>query len=240
MTKKLIVSGDWHLDAVTAGVERFADVAAAAYAAVARATELKAEGADVKFLFAGDLSDPEPPRCWRAVELATSIVMTLDANDVDSFWITGNHDVLEDGHGSSTLRPLTPITSVFDGPGFLPIFDGVWLVCLPYVPRTHAYSPAEFVASLPPALSEPGQKVVVLSHLMIEGIEPGSETSDFARGRDIFLPIAEIVERFPEALMFNGHYHARQNFRGVWLPGSLARLTRLEAANTPAFYEVTL
>ncbi len=81
---------------------------------------------------------------------------------------------------------------------------------------------------------------VVLGHLMVEGIGPGSETMDMARGRDVFLPVEEIRKAWPEAVIVNGHYHEAREFNGVHFPGSLARLTRSDIAHQPGYLTVEI
>jgi hypothetical protein len=51
----------------------------------------------------------------------------------------------------------------------------------------------------------------------------------------VFFPISTVRKRWPKAVMMNGHYHERQNYRGVQVPGSLVRLTHSEEKNDPGF-----
>lgn len=78
---------------------------------------------------------------------------------------------------------------------------------------------------------------LIVGHLMIEGIAVGSETRDMPRGRDVFLPIDSLRDHFPDAKIVNGHYHDGQMYKGVHIPGALARFTVGEAQNTPRFLE---
>ena len=118
---------------------------------------------------------------------------------------------------------------VYDGP-CLEVFGGCDVLALPFTSRAHAYDPAEAVRQ-----NGTDAPALVLGHLNIEGIEPGSETADFPRGREVFLPVPLIRERFPNATIACGHYHRRQVFQGVHIPGSLARLTFGEEENEPGF-----
>jgi hypothetical protein len=109
-------------------------------------------------------------------------------------------------------------------------------VALPFAPRSHAYDPGEFVRSAPCPSS---QRVLVLGHLNLEGIEPGSETTDLPRGREVLFPLEACGEVYGgRALLLNGHYHRRQSYKGVQIPGSLERLTFGEAANAPGYLVV--
>jgi len=239
---RAIVSSDWHADAVTAGEERYGDVANAARMIAAYAISSNRLASRSLFVFAGDLSNPDPPRCWRASKLATQIARLLDAAGVPSIWLTGNHDVLEDGYGSHTLMPLdaggvSSWTRVVAEPTTLHPYDGCCVLCFPYVPRSHGYDPEAVVRDWPAIVAPPA---LIVGHLMIEGISVGSETKDFARGRDVFLPIDALAKKWPGVPIVNGHYHAGQLYRGVHIPGSLARLTLGEAHNSPRFLEIDL
>jgi len=227
MATRWIVTADWHLDAVTASVQRFDEIVLAARQVVEVA---KSDPVRTVFVFAGDLTDPDPPRCWRAVAAAAEIAQHLAYHGVDQVWLTGNHDVLEDGHGSHTLMPLRSIEGciVADEPREY-TFSGGRLMALPYTARSRGYNPVAAVRSAGPV-------DLIVGHLMLEGIGPGSETTDFARGRDVFFPVAQAAAT--GAVLVNGHYHRRQTYQGVEIPGSLARLTRADVANNPGFLEV--
>jgi hypothetical protein len=242
---RAIVSSDWHADAVTAGEERFDEIEETADSIATYAIRSDRPESRSLFVFAGDLTDPDPPRCWRAARLAVQIAHRLSRANIPSIWITGNHDVLEDGHGSHSLMPIDAgpggsTARVVSKPTMVQLFDAregrddCQVLCLPYVPRSHNYDPIAFVEGriLKPHL--------VVGHLMVEGIEPGSETKDFARGRDIFLPLEVITKRWPGVPIVNGHYHAGRIFRGIHIPGSIARLTVGEVHNSPRYLEIQL
>lgn len=239
-----IVTADWHLDAVTAGAERYDEILTAAHAIVDRAIHL-ADTRDVVFIFAGDLCDPDPPRCWRAASAAVEIAMRLESYNIPSVWITGNHDVLEDGHGSHTLMPLKALqrydgfrSVVVDVPAIQGVTcgaRGIRLLCFPYCARSLSYDPRDLLRD--PNVPTPH---LIVSHLMLEGIGPGSEVKDFARGRDVFLPVDDLRTKFGDVPIVNGHYHTGQLYRGIHIPGSIARLTFGEATNSPRFLEIDL
>jgi hypothetical protein len=235
---KIVCSGDWHLDAVTAGVERFDEVAAAVATVVEAAVQPDVD----LFAFLGDLCNPESPRAWRAVRFGQWVVQQLELvhsnrTRVQSLWLVGNHDVVEDGCGSSTLLPLTAfIEEVIDGPMKFDI-AGVDVVGLPCTSRVAPYDPGEFVRA------NCGKRpLVVLSHLSLHAAQPGSESADMARGREVFLPARELQLLGVPVTVLNGHYHKRQTVLEdgleVQCVGSLARLTRGERDNSPAFLVV--
>lgn len=224
---KALVTSDWHLDAVTAGVERFDDLE--------RATEELLDAVDANevdaFIFLGDLCDPATNRAHRAVDRACDLASTLD---IPSYWLVGNHDVIEDGHGSNVLSPVnyTPRAEVIAAP-CLRLVGDAQVVFLPFTPRSHAYDPEEFVRHQ--ALANPRHPKAVMGHLNIAGITPGSETTEMPRGRNIEFPLDAINDVWPGALKLNGHYHERQVFRDIHIPGSLERLTFGEEANVPGY-----
>lgn len=233
---RLLVCSDLHLDATTAGFDRFDDCAEALGHMADIAVN---ENCDL-FLFLGDLCDPTQ-RAHRCVEFAAGIALGLSQRGVRSRWLVGNHDVIEDGSGTSTLSGMSVLNDVdhfqmdarvVDRPCFEFIGDAGFIF-LPFVPRSHAYDPEAFVYSTPATSCE---RVVVAAHLNIEGIEPGSETSEMPRGRDVFFPLAACREAYgARALLLNGHYHDGQIYEGIHIPGSLERLTFGEECNVPSY-----
>ncbi len=243
---KVVVATDAHYDWTTLGVSRFGEVAAAMDHAVTHAIAHRAG----LFVFAGDLAETSGAGMLRGIEHAVQCASRLWQQHIPSLWLTGNHDVIEDGLRTSNLAPLrdVPGTVLADEPmmvnfGEMERFhkEGkkVIRVCaLPFTPRTHGYDPALFVASASDEGLEPPDLIV--AHLMLEGIGPGSETRDMPRGRNVFWPLDAIERHWPKALKVGGHYHTNQVFRGVHLPGSLCRLMQVEASNTPVFLTATL
>lgn len=224
---KALITSDWHLDAVTAGVERFDDLRAAVDA-IGRAAE--AENADA-LIFLGDLCDPASNRAHRAVEYACEFASGLK---LPSFWLAGNHDVIEDGHGTTVLGPIDSTgATVIDKPGTCMV-GNEQVVFLPFTPRSHAYEPEAFIENLKASYPS-GKPAAVMGHLNIAGITPGSETHDMPRGREVTYPRDAIQEAWPGVQMFNGHYHERQTFNGIHIPGALERLTFGEEANRPGY-----
>lgn len=232
---RAIVTSDWHLDATTAGLARFSDVKAAVEEAIALAVDMKAD----LFVFVGDLTDPDTLRSHASVSVAVEAAARLwFEHGVANRWLVGNHDVIEDGLGASTLSAIRGLERgiggggirVYDAPTCEEL-DGVSIVALPFTPRSHAYDPAVFVREV----EVTSDRVVVFSHLNIEGIESGSETSDMPRGREVFLPLVPLRKRWPNAVVINGHYHKRQRFDGIEITGSLERLTFGEQENKPGF-----
>jgi DNA repair exonuclease SbcCD nuclease subunit len=241
---KLIVSSDWHLDASTSGLPRFDDVRAAVDEVVGAA---RREHVDA-FLFLGDLCDPDTTRSHRCSAAAIAVALKCRAMSVASFWLAGNHDVVEDGFGTTTLSALREsevATRIFEQPGVVSPFSGVSILALPFTPRSHAYDPAKYVEDVAKSGALTDDKVIIIGHLNIEGITPGSETTDMPRGRDVFLPTAAIAKHFPKATVLNGHYHQRQSFDTrdgvvVNIPGSLERLTFGEERNEPGYLIVEI
>lgn len=232
---RLICSSDWHGDANTGGRIRYDDVREATEIVLRAMRDEKADG----HLFLGDLSDPESVRSHLSAELATRFASRARQAGCFTRWIPGNHDVLEDGYGSSTLSALGGMldgsTRLYAVPSVELMECGVTIVAFPFVALANHYDPINFVraATLPEQANH--DRIVVISHLNIEGIEPGSETTDMPRGRDVFLPVDEIRAKWPKALILQGHYHRRQVFNGVHVAGSICRLTFGEENNDPGY-----
>ena len=239
---KLLITADWHADARTLGHARFHDVNQAVRQMVDAAVEQRVD----VFCFLGDLCDPDASSSvFQCCELAISAALTLHRAGIESIWIAGNHDVIEDGSGDTTLSPLRPVANatgsihVFERPSVVTHGIGdVSIMALPFTATSHAYRPDGFVREHADAMRF--GKWIVLSHLAVAGVQPGEETTDMPRGREVVLP----RERFPEELVgvtiVQGHYHHGQRhrvdgFRDVVIPGAPVRLTFADENRDPSF-----
>jgi DNA repair exonuclease SbcCD nuclease subunit len=234
---RLLATSDWHLDWNTAGLRRFQDLRRAVLDSVQYAIGNKVDS----YLFLGDLMNPDSgSRVFECMALAIHAANQLAEAGIESHWLTGNHDVIEDGSGCSTLEPLTAVhgqcVNVHDRPmmtclrcrgGALTNID---LVTLPFTPAVHTYDPQDIVKRY----IKPDGLTVLAGHMTdIPGILPGSETRDMARGRSMRFPIDAL--RGSNVLMLNGHFHEQQLFKGIYIPGSLERLTFGEQHHRPGW-----
>lgn len=254
---KILVTGDWHLDARTAGYDRFDDLRVAVDWTVELADR---ERVDL-YVMLGDLCDPDTTRSHRAVGIACETAAKLADLGIAQAWIAGNHDVIEDGTGGTTMAALagwsrsrrfqpgkirTPIASgipemgplegrmchVAEEPIHIPRYFGTTndLVFFPFTARAKTYSPIAFANTM--RLSHGCTKVLVFGHLNVVGADDGSEVEDFPRGREVVFPVDELLAKWGDkCLLFNGHYHRRQTVRGVRMPGALGRLGFGEVGN---------
>lgn len=248
---RFFISSDWHLDSVTSGVERFEEISRAVREVVDAVIADKTE--DKRFVFLGDLTDPHGAFSHKAVAFAMKQALRLSVAGVESFWMAGNHDVILREGAGTTLEPFKVLEDVegdilvvdspetFEGGDEVEEFApelreqfGPVLVMLPYVSPDRLYNPAEFIAKLP---SFGTRKVLVLGHLTVLSAEIGSESGEFARGRELVLPVKACKEKWGSRVtIVNGHYHKRQTTKdGVIIPGSLARLRHDEEGNTPGY-----
>lgn len=243
---RIVVTSDWHVDSTTAGFDRYSDVTTAVEEVAYRAIDWKAD----LFLFLGDLCDPDAARQAMCSAFAINVAGTLARAGVPSRWLVGNHDVIENGSGTSTLSPLAESLDSFVGHEKGRVYSGrgcerlgdVGLVALPFVPRSDAYDPAEYVRSAATMLGQGLRRTLVLSHLNCPGIVPASETHEMPRGREVWLPLDVIAESFPGALILQGHYHRQQIVEAekytIAIPGAPVRHTFGEADFEPGWLEV--
>lgn len=234
---KLLITSDWHLDWVTHGVPRFEELRDILFGPVLKTA--RDEKIDA-FVFAGDLTDPDSgPVVFRVVETAILFALRLQEYGIEQVWIAGNHDVNEDGSGSTTLTPLGAVAGnlihVHERPGNVVLREALQVVTLPYAPTSRSYDPEAWVKG---ALK--GRKknvpVAVVGHLSVPGVVPGEEVTEMPRGRDVRFPIEAAASA---DLLVNGHYHRQQKTEsGIWIPGSLARLTFGEQEHDPSFLVV--
>lgn len=227
---KLVACSDLHLDAVTHGIRRFDEVANALMQTVDFAISQRADA----WACLGDVCDPDSgPVVFRCVEVLQRAVLKLWSNNIPSVLIAGNHDVVESSEGTTTLSPLRALSGYHDGiyvverPRTFKVRGKFDVACFPFTAAALPYGPKEHAESIP-------EGALVLSHLNLEGITPGSEVADMARGRDVFLPIDEVMARKPAAVL-NGHIHKAQVYKGVRVVGAPARFTFGEESHVPTF-----
>lgn len=243
---KLAISSDWHGDKSTLGVPRFEDVRDAVKHSVRVAIAERVDG----YVFPGDLCDPDAGSVvMRVVELAMATALELAMEGIPSLWVAGNHCVIEDGSGDTSLSPLRALAHVYpvtvaEVPTVLHHWGEATILALPYTASSHPYDVREVLDRHLPA---DGSRVVVVGHLAVPGIQPGEETTEMARGREVVLPL-DWLHALPRkrrpALIVNGHYHRQQEHRWppgdpdpvvVHVPGAMARLTAGEREHQPGF-----
>lgn len=247
MSRRFLLFSDAHLDSVTAGVPRFKEIAACFDTVVNAAITKRVDAV----LFLGDLCDPDSVCAHAAAQEAVRASVALAIHGIQSRWLVGNHDVVEDGTGSHVMSALMPLNELVREPPNGPFEStiavyaqpslehiakgdgGAWLIALPYTARSRSYDPEEVIRTMAPVVGR--DPVLVISHLMIDGIGPGSETTNMARGRDVFLPFAMIRAQLPQAFIMSGHYHAPQTFKTIDVVGSLVRHRLDEAANDTGY-----
>jgi DNA repair exonuclease SbcCD nuclease subunit len=243
---RIVAVSDLHLDARTAGVERFDEIVESCEEAVAFAIDASSARADL-FAFCGDLCDSDDGRdVLRASAYAVDVAVRLYNRGIHSIWIAGNHDVVADGF-TTTIDPLkglqrfelppTQVMVATTGPRSWELHVSQWtyaLVALPYSPEPYD-APAAWDEHVSSYGVRSGFSTIVFSHLMLPGMHPGSESKELARGKDRAFPL-EAMKARPVSLVVNGHYHARQvTPDGIQIVGSLARLTHGEEQNDPGF-----
>lgn len=232
---RILLLSDVHIDAISCGKPRHDQI----YDALLEATK---SDFDLMF-FLGDWADPDNERSLRASTSAVKFAHHVyDQKRLRSIWITGNHDVAEDGHGSHVLSPLaeTDVAVVYDEPSHYYGYNWPFqLVLLPYTDRLHAYDPGKFIEETAPALNKK-KTTIILGHLDVEGATPGSEIKDMPRGREVFWPTAAIAKHMSHAMCIGGHIHERGVLKRdgveINIVGSLDRLSFSEEKMTPGWH----
>lgn len=249
---KLLAFSDIHLDAVTAGKPRRAEV----LEFLGRVVDIARTQAVDVVVFAGDAHDPgQVTDALFASDLIRWGTNLVRARFAPSFVaVAGNHDVVDSSETflSEPVTSLTPLrvaaqcmsqeeaarVHVFDRPHIRVVKEGWAVLGLPYLSRAHSRMHEEWDALAfrqAQAFVDKGGKLIVVGHRTIPGAQISSETSEMARGRDQVFPIDQ-VKRLKPALVINGHYHMRQTF--VWdqlpieIPGSPIRFTFGEIEQT--------
>jgi DNA repair exonuclease SbcCD nuclease subunit len=239
---RMIISSDWHVDAVTAGVRRYDE-----HFEYVHALEKITRERDIDLLvLLGDFFDPGSMAVHQCERFLFDAVGRLSAF-TRVVLIAGNHDVVEGSeHPTTVLSAMRQATSygfgdgavtVVEEPGVYDFAAGVRLVCLPYVSRALRYLYAESSWGVwTRAVMDPGDELprVVCGHLTVAGADLGSESEEFARGTELDFPVDRVAALNPVAV-FNGHYHKPQTVKlgglDIVIPGSPQRLTFAETGD---------
>ena len=243
---KILMISDVHADARLFGVPRFAEVETVMRASVSVAIEREVDA----FCFLGDLCDPDSGvSVFRCVRLLIECHRRLKAKGIRLICISGNHDVVEDGSGETTMEPLKAVDPhvVYDRPewtaigpvGCGPAKGTVPCLVLPFTPASHAVDAAEFVEKTWDKATQGCRDVLVLTHLSLKGALLGSESAEMARGREVTYPAQEIeklaADRNQRLHQYAGHFHLRQRVGSVRVVGAPCRFTYGEATHEPGF-----
>lgn len=239
---KILLTSDWHLDAVTAGVPRLGEFSEYIGKIV---QAVRDHGVDTIAIL-GDYFDPGK---MNGPEMTTVLFDTADRLGTSGadrvIWIAGNHDVIESPGGWTTISPLESaigngafhddcckcaVQTVFQRPQFMKPREGFGILALPYTARTLDVSDhLSGAIEAAEAYRKEGNPMIVLGHLSVPGAVQGSESKEMARGRDADIPFDSLANLSP-ALVANGHYHKAQIVKGpggveVVIPGSPHRFT---------------
>jgi hypothetical protein len=124
------------------------------------------------------------------------------------------------------------------------------VVALPFTASSHGYDPSRFLESEPMRGDNPlicDAPTFVISHLAVPGVQPGEETKELPRGREVLYPFAAVTQLKAAlkggVVALQGHYHRRQDFLApqgyaIHIPGAMARLTMGEERHEPSYLVV--
>jgi len=234
---KIVCISDIHLDCTTLGVSRFEEAKRALDEAVAYAIKEKAD----LFVFCGDAMDPDSGSIvFRCIDVLVRAASCLGAQKILSIWLSGNHDILEDGTDATTLLPVAnaAYAMVISSPVYAPLSPRLELLAFPFTSTSRAYDPVEHAKKA----ADGKGPLLVLSHLHVQGVIAGEESKEMSRGREVWLPdeeLAQLAKRRP-MLVLQGHYHRRQRHRTMagldfQIIGATTRNTFGECAHSPGF-----
>lgn len=234
---KTLICSDAHTDRKTHRMSRYDEIEAAFLQTVEVAIKERVD----YWAFLGDLCDPEDPaELLRALSLVMRVDSELHRAGIKRIWVTGNHDVVGDGRGTTTLSPLQWNEGAFvarmPSVGFTEplgiVASRVSVVCLPYPSYQGELSYEELLKEWVPKLSN-NERVIVFGHASeVDGALMGDESTEMKRGKGVRLPTELIPAHWK---VFNGHYHRPQSIGNVVIPGAMARLSHGEETNSPRF-----
>lgn len=208
MTSIVCVS-DLHLDHSTHGVSRFDEVVRVVFASTSRAVEERAAA----WMFLGDACDPDSgPIVFKCVEVLVEAARRLCHAGIPSVFLAGNHDVVAVSDLRTTLTPLRALwgpfggdlVHVFEEPGCAKIPGLPKIVAFPFVAPSHAYDPEEWARA---QVQVSRESTMTIEHLHVPGVQPGEETKEIPRGREVVFPGAATAKA---VMRLGGHYHRGQ------------------------------
>lgn len=247
---KALVFSDIHLDAVTAGAARRAEV----LEFVGTAMELAIRHEVELVVFAGDAHNPgsllDP--LYTADLIRRIFAFARATLQFIVVAVAGNHDVVDTSELflGSPVTTLTPVRAaaiaclsseeaarvhVFDRPYTRMIAPGWAVLALPYVSRVHATNWDAWdrhAFGTAQRYVDDGVRLIVVAHRVVPGAQISSESIEMAKGQDLIFPFDEVAKLKP-AFVINGHYHSRQTVEhdglSISIPGSPLRFTFGEA-----------
>jgi DNA repair exonuclease SbcCD nuclease subunit len=248
MNMKMLVTSDWHADAVTNGIERYNEIESIALEMVKTAIEERVS----VFVFAGDLCNPGlGGRTIMAISLASKVANMLDDVGIRSIWLAGNHDVVDVDYPLSSLMPLCTQGNSNINVAQVPMVVELAHVpfrflCLPYVSKylgARMYEHHNYVEALTAGFSAHDWKyTIVVSHMTaldVTGLEVGTESNEFRYGKSYKLNLPSYLDRGVR-LVIQGHFHKHQRHGGLFVPGSLVRLGFGEEKHHPHYHILSI
>jgi DNA repair exonuclease SbcCD nuclease subunit len=217
--RKILYFSDLHLDARTCAVRRFGEGIDVLHQVVKIAQDNQVEAV----VFGGDLCNGGEIDSIRCVVALQATARALLNSGIEFFAVAGNHDIIEDGYGTTVLSVLDK--GVVETPAVVGMM-GRAVLFLPHPSSARPYNPEE-------AIKGAGAADIIIGHLSIAGATPGSESRELNRGRQHYWPLEAIKKKFPNALLLGGHYHEGKVYSGVNVVGGAMRFTFGEEHHQP-------
>lgn len=198
--RRTLVFSDVHLNAKTCGRSRY-DELDETLRVIARFVKDIAYH-DVVFL--GDAVDPDAPDAMRCVARMCDFAQQIDRYETDGWYVAGNHDIAEDGYGTTMLSPIGFVGSnavTIELPEKY-VLGTSSCAFLPYPSKCNELNLADWVA----ANCDPNTRIV-FGHLNLPGEGGASESFEMSRGKEHYWPLDAIDQACPDALLIGGHYH---------------------------------
>lgn len=242
---KVLAFTDIHLDAVTAGRARRAEV----LVFLERVQQIFESYRPEVVVFCGDAHDAGS--LLDPLYSADLIRTLLGFRLAITVAIPGNHDVLDtsemfEDQPVSTLTPVRAASAfcsdsvhVIERPKLTLLFGKWAVIALPYVAKAHKDRNQQWLDETfedATQLASKGWSFIVVSHLVVPDARLGSESLEMAKGQDQMFPFERVAALGRSVkLVLNGHYHAQQHVQTqdveLVLPGAPVRFTFGELAH---------
>jgi DNA repair exonuclease SbcCD nuclease subunit len=215
----IIIYGDQHLDLKTEGIDRTDDILDAHSQITDYAIDLNNDGEEVIVLNMGDMFHGTRPRS-EVIAKAIGMLNVLEKEEIETYIIAGNHDIIDQKDKTSALAPLEAIgyayISIYHAIEVVNLRKGLNLITVPHISKAKAVAEGyknaqDYIDSKSSEIEEELDEDdinIVIGHMNIGGAKTGTESYMIKGSHEDFPKVLKESEKID--YIFNGHIHRPQ------------------------------
>lgn len=240
--KKLVWFSDIHLGLKTSDIDRTDEIVDVSLQAVKHACKLKKEGHDVRLVIGGDIfqhNDPSDYLISQFIKIINPAVTLGIQIDI----LVGNHDAIANPKKKSCLESFKKmkgaykcvkvVDDIVSRKWFTADYGHVYLTFFPHITKAHIdgtdyKSTQDYIDKKANRIFKKigeGQHQIVLSHLNVRGLIPGSE-ENLLKKSEVWFPESYLGDEHKAfigsvpPLILQGHIHTRQRHQNMHVVGT--------------------